>query len=61
MKIQYVGKYPAKTDGIGEHDPGDIVEVPQEYGERLVRQRNWQKPAIQPKPVSQKKEKEARK
>jgi len=50
MKIQYIGKYPASTDGIGEHKPGDIVEVDAEYGNSLIRQRNWQKPVMsQPK------------
>lgn len=44
MKIQYIGKYPAVTDGIGEHQVNEIVTVPRELGERLIRQRNWQKP-----------------
>jgi len=57
MKIQYVGKYPAKTDGIGKHDVNDIVEVPDEFGERLIRQPNWKKPANQTKPITQKPEK----
>ena len=59
MKIQYIGKYPAKTDGIGEHKPGDVVEVDAEYGAMLIRQRNWQKP--ESKPRKQDKAKEERK
>ena len=54
MKVQYIGKYPAKTDGIGEYQVNEILEVNDELGERLIKQRNWKKPAKQTKPITQK-------
>lgn len=42
MKIKYTGKYPAETAGIGKHQIGEIVDVPRELGERLIKQPNWQ-------------------
>lgn len=60
MKVQYIGKYPATTDGIGEYQVNEILEVNDELGERLIKQRNWKKPDNQTKPITQKpKEKEA--
>ena len=58
MKIQYIGKYPAKTDGIGEHEVNEILDVDKELGERLIRQKNWRKPEpqTQSQPSPQKKE-----
>lgn len=44
MKIQYIGTYPASTAGIGEHQVGEVVDVPRDLGERLIKQANWQKP-----------------
>ena len=55
MKVQYIGKYPAKTDGIGEYQVNEILEVEDELGERLIKQRNWKKPANQTKPITQNK------
>ena len=31
MKIQYIGKYPAKTDGIGEHEVNEILDVDKQW------------------------------
>jgi len=58
MKIQYIGKYPAETEGIGKHNVNDIVEVPDDYGKRLIKQPNWKKPANQTKPITKQEPKE---
>lgn len=60
MKIQYIGKYPAETIGIGTHDIGEIVEVPKELGERLIKQPNWQRPVNPPKKVIKKDKEETK-